>query len=286
LESTSEEFPLTSSVSMSDRVQRDSSSTRTLHNGDFSLALHLSGSGVPLIALHGLGSDSRDMRSDLGRLPGFRLALLDQRGHGASSHVSNEAEFGLEDLVEDLSVVLREFAWTNPVLCGGSMGAAVVLRYALTRAADYRALVLIAPAIGTMQTTSAGWIIKFADRIDVIGLSRAIDERRQFLVQQGNPPEEANGFGVSWARQDGSSLAFAMRAVCRWRLLRTFEELGRIRLPVIIVGITDDPLHPIELAQQMCAHLVRSSLVVIDSHELAVQPGVIGNLVSRELALL
>jgi pimeloyl-ACP methyl ester carboxylesterase len=271
---------------MSDQVQPDLSSALTLNSGDLSLVLHLSGSGIPLIALHGLGSDSRDMRSDLGQLPGFRLALLDQRGHGASSHVTSEAEFGLEDLVEDLSAVLRELAWTDPVLCGGSMGAAVVLRYALTRATDYRALVLIAPAIGTTRTSSSEWIMKFADRIDVIGLSRAIDERREFLIKEGIPPEEAYGFGVSWARQDGSSLAFAMRAICEWRLLRTFEELGRIRCPVVIVGITDDPLHPIEVAQQMAAHFVRSSLVVVDSHEIADQPGVIGNLISREFALL
>jgi homoserine acetyltransferase len=77
-----------------------------------------------------------------------------------------------------------------------------------------------------------------------------------------------------------------MRAVGEWRLLRTFEELGRIRLPVIIVGISDDPLHPIELAQQMSVHIARSSLVVVESHELALQPGVIGSLISRELALL
>jgi pimeloyl-ACP methyl ester carboxylesterase len=271
---------------MSDQVQPDRSSTLTVDSGDFSLALHLSGAGIPLIALHGLGSDSRDMRADLGQLPGFRLALLDQRGHGASSHVSSEAEFGLEDLVEDLSAVLRVLDWTDTVLCGGSMGAAVVLRYALTRATVFRALVLIAPALGTTQSTSSGWIMKFADRIEVIGLSRAIDERRDYLIQQGIPPEEANGFGASWARQDGSSLAFAMRAVGKWRLLRTFEELGRIRLPVIIVGISDDPLHPIELAQQMSVHIARSSLVVVESHELALQPGVIGSLISRELALL
>src|SRR5208283_2061379 len=84
------EWSSTSPNQMPDCVQREGSSTLTVESRGRLLAVHLSGSGIPLIALHGLGSDSRDMGADLGQLAGFRLALLDQRGHGSSSLVADE----------------------------------------------------------------------------------------------------------------------------------------------------------------------------------------------------
>jgi pimeloyl-ACP methyl ester carboxylesterase len=166
------------------------------------------------------------------------------------------------------------------------MGAAVVLSYALTHATALRALVLIAPAIGTSRPAASSSLLDFADQIEAIGLAGALDERRKNLKEGGIPPEEADGFGAQWARQDEKSLAVAMRAVGTWRLLCSFKELERLKVPVLIVDVRDDPLHPIQVAEEMDAHIVASSLFVFPSHQLAVQPGAIGGVISRELASL
>jgi pimeloyl-ACP methyl ester carboxylesterase len=87
----------------------------------------------------------------------------------------------------------------------------------------------------------------------------------------------------SWLRQDGASLVVAMRAVQSWRPIPSLGELSVIEVPTVLVGIRDDPLHPVELAEQLHAHLRSSSLEILDSPGAARRPGAIGAAVLRGL---
>jgi pimeloyl-ACP methyl ester carboxylesterase len=128
----------------------------TVRNGGFSLPLWLSGQGAPMVFLHGLGSDARDSRRDLGDLPGVRLALADQRGHGSARPAVRAGEFGLDELAGDLAAMSAALSWPRPIVAGGSMGAAVALRYAVTRPGASQALVLVAPALAAERPAAAG----------------------------------------------------------------------------------------------------------------------------------
>jgi pimeloyl-ACP methyl ester carboxylesterase len=258
------------------------------HEG-FSLPVLLSGQGVPLLFLHGLGSDSRDSRRDLGAMPGIRLALADQRGHGSARPPLRHGEFELDSLVGDLRAMIRALGWPGPVVGGGSMGAAVVLRHVLTDPGDCQALVLVAPAIGPDRPAAAASIASIADRIDAVGLGQAVAELRGLSATTiaGRDGAGTAGDGLDcWLRQDGGSLAVAMRAVQRWRPLGALSELSALQVPVALVGIRDDPLHPVELAVQMHARLPHSSLEILGSPDDARQPGAIGGAVLRGLATL
>jgi pimeloyl-ACP methyl ester carboxylesterase len=248
----------------------------TARSEGFSLPLRLSGQGTPMIFLHGLGSDSRDSRRDLGDLPGVRLALADQRGHGSARPAVRAGEFGLDALVGDLAAMSAALGWPHPIVAGGSMGAAVALRYAVTRPGDSQALVLVAPALAAERPAAAGLIAGVADRIDAVGLDQAVAEIRS------SQPEAAPDGMEPWLRQDGASLVAAMRAVQSWRPITSLAELSAIGVPTVLVGIRDDPLHPVELAEQMHAHL-RSSLEILPSPGAARRPGAIGAAVLRGL---
>jgi pimeloyl-ACP methyl ester carboxylesterase len=258
------------------------------HQG-FSLPVLLSGQGVPLLFLHGLGSDSRDSRRDLGAMPGIRLALADQRGHGSARPPVSHGQFELDSLVGDLQAMIRALGWPGPVVGGGSMGAAVALRHVLTDPGDCQALVLVAPAIGPDRPAAAASIASIADRIDAVGLGQAVTELRgrSAPTMASRDGDEPAGDGLDcWLRQDAGSLVVAMRAVQRWRPLASLSELSALQVPVALVGIRDDPLHPVELAVQMDARLPHSSLEILRSPDDARRPGAIGGAVLRGLATL
>ncbi len=272
-----------------------------VRNDGMTLPVWLSGHGVPLIFLHGLGSDASDSRRDLGALPGVRLAVADQRGHGRAQPSLSPGQFTLDSLVADLHAVVSVLRWPEPVVGGGSMGAAVALRYVITRPAQCRALVLVAPAMADRLPAAANVIAQIADRIDAIGLEQAVAELRAQRKPAGAPrrlPDRAPATRSasllpsdddsldSWLRQDGRSLAVAMRAVQSWRPVVALTDLTTLQVPVVLVGIRDDPLHPLEVAAGLHRHLPVSHLEIIDSPARARQPGAIGDAVLRGLIRL
>jgi len=267
--------------------------TVTADRAGFSLPVQLSGSGTPLIFLHGLGSDARDSRRDLGPMPGIRLALADQRGHGSARPAVAAGQFGLDDLTDDLAAMITALGWNRPAVGGGSMGAAVALRYALRNPAGCSALALVAPALGPERAGAAGLLAAVAARIEAVGLAEAVAELRGPAPASGPPaehdpgPQAADAPGdpmAPWLRQDGASLAAAMRAVGEWQAFASFGELAMLQLPVVIVGIAGDPLHPAELASRLNASLPDSSLEILPSVRAASRPGAIGAAVLRGLA--
>jgi pimeloyl-ACP methyl ester carboxylesterase len=280
----------------------------TARSGRFSLPVRVFGQGIPMIFLHGLGSDSRDSRRDLGELPGFRLALPDQRGHGGSRPRPDPGEFALDSMVGDLRATLAALDWPATVVAGGSMGAAVALRHVLTGPADCPALVLVAPALGPDRPDAAPLLTAIADRIDAVGLQQAVAELRGGAAagegdrgsaterdggrpgaghagSGGGPAEAGDGLDC-WLRQDGAALAAGMRAVPSWRPLTVMDDLAALTLPVALVAIHGDPLHPVDLAARMHAFLPRSSLEVLGSPDEARRPGAIGEAVLRGLRRL
>jgi pimeloyl-ACP methyl ester carboxylesterase len=251
----------------------------------FHIPIHCLGDGPDFVFLHGLGSDATDIVEEMGPVAGFRLVLPDQRGHGEASPGVDKRAFQLEDLVLDLDAVLDHREVSAAVVGGGSMGAAVALRHALTRPRRYRALVLVAPAIGAERAQAAAYIVDVANRIDAIGLEKAVVELRAAAVAQGMLESEAQALGHAWLRQDASSLTHAMRAVDSWRPFSSLTELNELELPVALVAVRDDHLHPVPLAEQISAALPLSSLEVLPRQD-ALVPGAIGAAVARRLAYL
>jgi pimeloyl-ACP methyl ester carboxylesterase len=182
----------------------------TARSGRFSLPVRVFGQGIPMIFLHGLGSDSRDSRRDLGELPGFRLALPDQRGHGGSRPRPDPGEFALDSMVGDLRATLAALDWPATVVAGGSMGAAVALRHVLTGPADCPALVLVAPALGPDRPDAAPLLTAIADRIDAVGLQQAVAELRGGAAA-GERDGAAAGEGGGAAAGEGGGAAAGER---------------------------------------------------------------------------
>lgn len=93
------------------------------------LTVEVSGSGRPLLLLHGLGGSQRDWDAAVGELArSHRVHTLDLRGHGARAACA-DAPATLEKMARDVALVIERLHLQRPVLAGHSMGALVVMKY-------------------------------------------------------------------------------------------------------------------------------------------------------------
>ena len=100
------------------------------------------GSGRPVVLLHGLASTSRiwDLVAPL-LVDKFRVAALDQRGHGKTDKPDTGYDF--PSIVGDLVSFVRALDLDHPIVVGHSWGGNVALHYAATHPDGPAGLVLV-----------------------------------------------------------------------------------------------------------------------------------------------
>jgi esterase len=105
------------------------------------LFYRVSGSGPPLIVLHGLFGSSDNWFTHAKTLAQHhQVWLVDQRNHGQSFH---DPQFDYRSLTEDLEAFVREHQIENPFLLGHSMGGKTAMNYALKYPDRVRGLVVV-----------------------------------------------------------------------------------------------------------------------------------------------
>lgn len=89
------------------------------------------GAGRPVLLLHGLASTCRiwDLTAPL-LAADFRVAALDQRGHGQSAQVDSGYDFAT--VLGDAAAFINHLGWRRPIIVGHSWGADVALELAAT----------------------------------------------------------------------------------------------------------------------------------------------------------
>ncbi|MGD6879826.1 alpha/beta fold hydrolase [Bacillus infantis] len=86
-----------------------------------------SGSGTPVIFIHGVWMSSAFFRKQLGRISGARTIAVDMRGHGKSG--KPHSGHTISSYARDLHDFMEKLELKEVVLAGWSMGAFVVWEY-------------------------------------------------------------------------------------------------------------------------------------------------------------
>jgi pimeloyl-ACP methyl ester carboxylesterase len=108
------------------------------HEGPIGLALAEAGSGGrPLLLVHGFTGAKEDFTDWLDPLAelGWHAVAPDLRGHGESSHPTEESSYSLDAFVTDLLGLVDALGWDRCVLLGHSMGG-MVAQTAILRAPE------------------------------------------------------------------------------------------------------------------------------------------------------
>src|SRR3954454_5567287 len=237
--------------------------------GGVTLSGERTGSGVPLILLHGLTATRRYvvMGSRYLARAGVEMVAYDARGHGESSPAPSSEAYEYADMVRDLDVVIASVG-TPVVLAGNSMGAATAAAYALEFPERVSALVQITPGFagaGREGDELGDWQA-LAD-----GMARAgVDGFMEAYV----PPKEPRfrEAALKFTRQrlerheHPEAVADALRVVPGSVAFDGLESLSALEMPSLVVGSRDesDPGHPLELAEAYAAHLPHTRFLVQD----------------------
>jgi len=232
------------------------------------------GRGEPIVLLHGYTARLEymgDLADSLAR--DNRVIVLDQRGFGESSKLSDPARFGRR-MGDDVVALLDELNIRRAHLVGHSMGALIAANVA-ARFPDRAASVgLIA---GPFYPDSAG----FAGMASpwVADLERGEGLRKFMLwILPGMPDSAAAGLSAQMLGvNDMGSLLAAMRGM--GGLVVSRDLAGRIRAPAVIAVGTGDPLLP--QSQAIATWWPSAQLLVlpgVDHLQVLVRPEVIGAL--------
>jgi len=225
------------------------------------------GSGVPVILLHGLTATRRYvvMGSRYLSRAGVELVGYDVRGHGASSPAPSPTAYEYSDMAADLDAVVDAIG-APAVLVGNSMGAATAAAYALAHPERVSALVQITPGFsgsGREDDEMGDWDA-LAD-----GLERGgVDGFMAAYV----PPKEPKfrEAALKFTRQrlerheHPEAVVHALRVVPRSLAFDGLDALRALEMPALVIGSRDesDPGHPLALAQAYAQHLDGALLLV------------------------
>lgn len=226
------------------------------------LHVDVSGDGVPVVFVHGLGLSGalwNRMRQGFGA--GYQVVLVDLRGAGRSRE-RDRGELTLARWADDLDQVMRSLELERPVVVGHSLGASIVLRYALEHPSEVGALVLIGAEANLSNL--APRMLAAAERIESSGLVTWLDE---FWAK--NPP-----FSRASLRRDPSMLDEyrarllendAVDYVRQCRAVAAAESLagrlGEITRPALVVTGADDDRTLPEHGRQLAGAIPGARLV-------------------------
>lgn len=249
----------------------DAGSLQKIAANGITLAVQRSGSGFPLVLIHGLASSMGLWASiDESQLAGVEIISYDLRGHGAS-----ERAIGAHTLakhVADLKGLLAALSIQRAVFAGQSLGGMIALELAASNPEMVAGLALIDSAAAFPQQTR-NLFFELASSASFNGMAAITDK---FLQLSFSPAfMEANPKIVATIRKgmlasDAASIAAAARMVAKIDL---HPRLAMIHTPTIVLVGELDQLTPPELSQQLAAGIQGAQLHIIadGAHALPVE---------------
>lgn len=230
------------------------------------------GDGPTLVWLHGLTQSIARVRS-IGRgmeelaNRSVRLVLYDARGHGQSGYTADEAGYTWESHARDMLGLMDHLGIDRAALGGNSMGARTALMAALAQPERVEKLVLAdLSGFGTGIKEGQEVFLALASLIDDVGVEKAADitmQLPQYAELKESDPEEYERVDNEYRTLRPDSTAAAIRGLLSDPHLEA-EQLRAIHVPTLVFGRTEDPIHPIEAAQQAHEAIAGSQLLAGD----------------------
>lgn len=226
---------------------------------DVEVGYRESGSGAPLVFVHGLGQDSASWQVQLDAASGRHCYAPDARGHGRTS--LGVADGTLAQLAGDLCAFLESM--TGPAACVGfSMGGTIVLAAALARPDLVTELVLLGTSSVVGRAAVSFYERRAAEASDRTALTAGL---RADTAAGLHRPHDLDALVADRLRAigDGAGFANAARAMAGVGPAPLTSELARIAVPVTVVGAQYDTLCPRKAADILLAGLPTAAYVEI-----------------------
>jgi len=231
------------------------------------LYYEITGTGEPLLLIHGHGSSTQDWALQVDYFAQhYQVITFDVRGFGRSSKPSGP--YSIRLFAEDTAALLQGLKVISAHIVGISMGGMIAFELALGFPHLVKSLVIVNSypemRLETWQERLALWR-RFL-MVDLLGMRKTgiILSRVLFI----KPEQESlrTVFIEHWAKNDKRAYRESLKAIVNWDVE---ARLGEIQCPVLVVASDEDYL-PFEEKQAYTAKLPNAKLVVIEDARHAV----------------
>jgi pimeloyl-ACP methyl ester carboxylesterase len=219
------------------------------------------GEGLPVLAVHGIGSTARSFEPMATHLSStHRVLALDLHGYGDSDDRTSTG--GWREFADDVSAVLDDFVDHDPVnahLVAASAGTLTALAFCLAHAPRVRSLTLLGPTLGDAADQELA-CARLAERRRALTEVREGAARRAARMAGPDADEDA----LALLRSEHARIRAAGYGVVAELLARTdaTPQLSTLPVPLqVLVGDQDAVTGPPVAAQ--IKRLVPSAKVVV-----------------------
>lgn len=211
----------------------------------------VTGSGSPVVLVHGANLDSRSWASLAAELAtSHRVVLTDLRSHGRSRDADGPFSFR-DDLLEVLDAAGAE----HVTLIGHSLGAQIAIDLALARPDRIERLVLIGPAIGGLPLTKppAGFedLVAALQRGDLPGAGAVLAGMPVMTLFRDTVRQR----DVRAMVTENARLFRADRAWVRQPERPAFARLGELTMPMLVLLGSADPTESNDAGRELLARV-------------------------------
>ena len=224
-----------------------------LHDG-LSFNYSDTGSGTPFVFQHGLGADLTQpiALADLGKR--FRLIAFDFRAHGGTHPIGPQEKIGIAPFANDVRAILDALNLECAIVGGISLGAAVSLNFALRFPDRVLGLILSRPA---WLDAPNPWNVKIFTLIarliaahGPIKGQQLFKETLEYQQTLRDWPEVAQSLALQFERPGIEETAFKLDRLIHDTPSLDRREWSRLKVPTLVLGNKQDPIHPFEYAAQ------------------------------------
>ena len=181
------------------------------------------------------------------------LANIDGSTDTYSRHLDDEWKGGNQDRPWTADAIHPS------IFAGISLGAHAVALWA-SRAQSQQPLVLALPAWTGPPNHVAAMTTQTADQLQEKGIAAYLDDLSGATT--ANHVWILDALQRSWGTADAQRLIRQLRTAGQ-SMAPTHGDLARVVQPTLVIGLTDDPMHPLDVARAWAQSLPRSELVAI-----------------------
>lgn len=232
---------------------------------DITLHYERSGSGPPLVLLHGLGSSSEDWEYQTPVLEtGYDLVVPDFRGHGQTAKPAGP--YRVTQLSGDIVALIETLGISPAILVGISLGGMVAFQIAADRP-DLVSRLVVINALPAFETTRISQRIQLAIR-KVITRRLSMEKIGNVLSKRLFPAPEMGEQRAKmvhrWSRNDKGAYEATFQAILEWEGVAA--AMAETNVPITVISSDLDYIPPEDKKPYLEAMPTARSVIIADAH--------------------
>lgn len=232
---------------------------------DITLHYERSGSGSPVLLLHGLGSSSEDWENQVPVLSSTHDVIVpDFRGHGKTSKPAGP--YSIAQFASDIVEMIEKLRIGPLPIVGISLGGMVAFQILADRPEMVTRLVVV-NALQAFETTRVSQRIQLAIRKVItrrLTMEKIGDVLSKRLLPDDDMSEQRATMVARWARNDKASYEAAFEAILDWEGVA--EEMEETHIPITVISSDLDYIGPDDKLPYVEAMPTAEMIVIENAH--------------------